>query len=73
MQLFCRGEYAFAKLLIVNVVVAFVAMFFGSSAEVGNKNVCGFAIVVVVAPDDAEDSDDLLLESFNFDMRSNCF
>ena len=33
---------------------------------------CGFDIVVVVAPDDAEDSDDLLLESFNFDMRSNC-
>ena len=29
-------------------------MSYGSSAEAGNKNVCGFAIVVVVAPYDAE-------------------
>ena len=34
-------------------------------------NVCGIAIVVVVAPDDAENADDVLLESFDFDMRSN--
>ena len=35
-------------------------------------NVFGIAIVVVVvAPDDAENSDDVLLESFDFDVRSN--
>ena len=34
-------------------------------------NVCGIAIVV--APDDAENSDDVLLESFDFEMRSNLF
>ena len=46
-------------------------MFYGSSAEVGNENVRGFAIVVVVDPYDAENADDVLLESFDFYMRSN--
>ena len=40
-------------------------------AELGNMNVFGIAIVVVVAPDDAENADDVLLESFDFYMRSN--
>ena len=38
----------------------------GASAELENMNVCGIAVIVVVAPDDAENSDDLLLESFDF-------
>ena len=38
----------------------------GSSAEVGNMNVCGIAVIVIVAPDDAEIAADLLLESFDF-------
>ena len=47
-----------------------VVVFYGSSAELGNMNVFGIAIVVV-APDDAENADDVLLESFDFYMRSN--
>ena len=47
-----------------------VVVFYGSSAELGNMNVFGIAIVVVVAHDDA-DADDVLLESFDFYMRSN--
>ena len=38
----------------------------GSSAEVENMNVCGIAVIVVVAPDDAKNAADLLLESFDF-------
>ena len=48
-----------------------VVVFYGSSAELGNMNVFGIAIVVVVAPDDAENADDVLLESFDFYRRSN--